>query len=78
MPAAQVDASGGERLERLGGRGQSASPHSNTPKITAAEVSRGELPSLREIKTRARCGTDRARVIRDELAEILQEAPEAA
>jgi hypothetical protein len=46
--------------------------------VFSAEISRGELPSLREIKTRARCGTDRARVIRDELAGILQEAPEAA
>lgn len=47
-------------------------------RIFAAEVERDELPSLRAIKTRAKCGTDRARVIRDQLAEILQEAPEAA
>jgi hypothetical protein len=32
---------------------------------------RGELPSLRVIKVRAKCGTDRARTIRDQLAEIL-------
>jgi hypothetical protein len=47
-------------------------------RIFAAEIERGELPSLRVIKVRAKCGTDRARVIRDALAEILQEAPEAA
>ena len=32
----------------------------------------------REVKRQRRCGTDRARVIRDQLTEILQEAPEAA
>jgi hypothetical protein len=47
-------------------------------RVFAAEIERGELPSLRAIKSRARCGTDRARVIRDQLAQVLQEAPEAA
>jgi hypothetical protein len=47
-------------------------------KMFAAEISRGKVPSLREVKRRAACGTDRARVIRDQLAEILQEASEAA
>jgi hypothetical protein len=47
-------------------------------RIFAHEISRGELPSLRAIKVRAKCGTDRARVIRDQLVETLREAPEAA
>ena len=52
---------------------------SKTPeRVFAAEIERGELPSLRAIKARAKCGTDRARVIRDQLAQVLQEAPEAA
>jgi hypothetical protein len=47
--------------------------------VFADEISRGELPSLRAIKSRMNAGTDRARVIRDKLAVILQEAqPEAA
>lgn len=45
----------------------------------AAELERGELPSLRAVKARLHVGADRARDIRDELAAILQEAqPEAA
>jgi hypothetical protein len=40
--------------------------------IFAAEISRRELPTLREVKTRARCGTDRARIIRDQLAQLMQ------
>jgi hypothetical protein len=60
-------------------RGCASGRDSKAPeKIFADEISRGELPSLRAIKTGAKCGTDRARVIRDQLAEILQEAPEAA
>ena len=48
-------------------------------RVFADEISRGELPSLRAVKARLHVGTDRARVIRDELAVILQEAqPEAA
>lgn len=47
-------------------------------RVFAAELRAGELPSLRSIKTAMHCGTDRARVIRDQLAEILQEVPEAA
>jgi hypothetical protein len=39
-------------------------------KAFAAELAAGQLPSLREIKTRARCGTPRARVILAELAEL--------
>jgi hypothetical protein len=47
--------------------------------LFAADIERGELPSLRAVKTRAKCGTDKARVIRDELAAIIQEAePDAA
>lgn len=48
-------------------------------KVFAAEIERRELPSLRAIKARAKVGTDKARTIREQLSEILQEArPEAA
>jgi hypothetical protein len=47
-------------------------------RVFAAEIERGEIPSLRAIKARAKCGTDRARVIRDQLAQALQAGPEAA
>jgi hypothetical protein len=47
-------------------------------RIFAAGIERGELPSLRQIKSRARCGTDRPRVVRDEIAAILQELPQPA
>jgi hypothetical protein len=60
-------------------RGRASGRASKAPeRIFAAEIERGEVPSLRVIKVRAKCGTDRARVIRDQLAEILQESPEAA
>jgi hypothetical protein len=55
-----------------------ASKPKSLDRIFAAEIERGELPSLRQIKARARCGTDRARVVRDEIAAILQEMPQAA
>lgn len=63
------------------GRAHHASKHaSKAPaRVFAAEISAGELPSLRAVKARLHVGTDRARVIRDELAAILQEAePEVA
>jgi hypothetical protein len=63
----------GRALKRASGR-KSASPE----RVFAAEIERGELPSLRAIKSRARCGTPRAREIRDQLALVLREAPEAA
>lgn len=60
-------------------RGRASGRASKAPeRIFAAEISRGQVPSLSAIKTRAKCGADRARTIRDQLAEILQEAPEAA
>ena len=43
-------------------------------RVFAAEIQAGELPSLREIKRRAACGTDRARAIRQELARVMAEA----
>lgn len=46
-------------------------------KVFAAELAAGQLPSLREIKVRAHCGTDKARAIRAELAELTS-APRAA
>lgn len=41
-------------------------------------IGRCELPSVRAIKQQARAGTDRARILRDQLAEVLQETAEAA
>jgi len=41
-------------------------------KVFAAEIERGELPSLRQVMRRARCGADRARAIRDELSQGLE------
>jgi Protein of unknown function (DUF2637) len=58
-----------------------ASKHTpRTPeRIFAAEISRGELPSVRQIKARAKVGTPKAQEIRAVLAAILREAhPEAA
>jgi hypothetical protein len=67
----------GVPLRRAGRHTPPGKPKS-PEKLFAAEIGRGELPSLREVKRRAACGTDRARVILDYLAGILQEAPEAA
>jgi hypothetical protein len=47
-------------------------------RIFADEISGGELPSIRSIKARARCGTPRAQEIRDSLTALLQAAPETA
>jgi hypothetical protein len=63
------------------GRGRGCAPvgKAKSPeRVFAAEINRGELPSLRQIKERVHVGTDRARVIRDQFAAMLQEAPEAA
>lgn len=62
------------------GRGRASSRTPKSPeRVFAAEISRGELPSLRAIKSRAKCGTPRATEIREHLAVILREArPDAA
>jgi hypothetical protein len=58
-------------------------PHQRAPRhalsttaetLFAAEIKRGELPGIRAIKTRARCGTPRAQEIRAQLARTLQAA----
>lgn len=59
---------------RARGRARKQAPQ----RVFAAELEAGRAPSLREVKRQMRRGTDRARVIRDQLADILQEAPEAA
>ena len=46
--------------------------------VFRGELAAGELPSLRVIKARMRCGTDRARVIRNQLAQGVDEVHEAA
>ena len=52
----------------------------NAEQVFSAEIEAGTLPSIREIKRRARCGTTRARSIRDELADLMagQEAQDVA
>jgi hypothetical protein len=78
-PGIPVPANGGRTVAAGRARGHAAVSKSKIPeRIFAAEIETGELPSLRAIKSRARRGTDRARAIRDQLAEVLQEAPEAA
>jgi hypothetical protein len=47
-------------------------------RVFSAEISRGELPSIRRVKRTMHVGTDRARIIRDELAGVLREVPQAA
>jgi hypothetical protein len=74
VPVATVRTVSSGRAPGSASRRTSKSPE----KIFSAEIERGEIPSLREVKRRARCGTPRAREIRDELAQVLQEAPEAA
>jgi hypothetical protein len=58
-------------------RAQAARPKA-AEKLFAAEIESGELPSLREVKRRAGCGTDRARALRDQLADTMQEVPAVA
>jgi hypothetical protein len=71
VPARRVRAVAANRARRR--RAQSLE------RVFAAEIERGELPSIREVKRRARCGTPRAGEIRDSLAAILREAqPDAA
>lgn len=56
-----------------------ASRSKSPERVFAADIERGELPSLRVVKTQLHVGTDRARVIRDQLAVMLRErVPEAA
>ncbi len=50
----------------------------NAERVFAAELAAGTMPSLRAIKERVHVGTPAARVIRDQLAESLQGAAEAA
>jgi hypothetical protein len=64
---------------RARGQARPRSPRQAVPeRLFAAEIERGELPSLRTIKARMHVGTDRARVVRDQLAENLRGVPEAA
>lgn len=74
VPAPRVRTVASGRIRRSASGRVSKAPE----RVFAAELERGELPSLRAIKTRMHVGTDRARFIRDQLAEILREVPEAA
>jgi len=79
VPARTASPVPGNRVRAVAsGRARVASV--KTPeKVFAAEIERGELPSLRAIKTAMHVGTDRARVIRADLASTMQEAvPKAA
>ena len=62
------------RAPRRAPSGKAKSPE----KLFAAELAAGTVPSLRAIKSRMHVGTDRARVIRDQLAQALEAQPEAA
>lgn len=74
-PAASVpETVPAKRAPRRPTAGKPKSPE----RIFATELAGGELPSLRAIKTRAKCGTDKARIIRDELAQIMEAQPKAA
>ncbi|MGH3247896.1 MAG: hypothetical protein ACRDOI_17075 [Trebonia sp.] len=42
-------------------------------RLFAAEIERGDLPSIREVKRRAACGTPRAQAILADLQEMMQE-----
>lgn len=64
-------------LRRSPGRASAGKPKS-PEKVFASELAAGQLPSLRSVKERCRVGTDKARTIRGQLAQVLQEAPEAA
>lgn len=60
-------------------RGRTSGRTSRTPeKLFAAELETGQLPSIRAIKNRARCGTPRAAEIRARLQEVLEAQPDAA
>lgn len=73
-PARRVQAVAADRARRRAPVSKPKSPE----RVFKAEISRGELPSLRAIKARMHVGTDRARAVRDEIATILQEMPQAA
>ena len=74
-PAASVPRTvSSTRAPRRAPSGKAKSPE----KLFSAELEAGTVPSLRSIKTRMRVGTDRAREIRDQLAEAVEAEPEAA
>jgi hypothetical protein len=63
---------------RARSRGSGRAPKS-PERVFATELAAGQVPSLRAVKTKLHLGTDKARVVRDELAAILSEGqPEAA
>jgi hypothetical protein len=73
-PAASVpETVPAKRAPRRSTAGKPKSPE----RIFAAELAAGTVPSLRAVKDRMHVGTERARIIRDQLAAML-EVPEAA
>lgn len=49
-----------------------SAPDNDIPKrLFAADIRHGELPRIREIKARAKCGTPRAQEIRGQLTRLL-------
>lgn len=59
-------------------RAPSAKPRP-VERVFAAELEAGTVPSIRAIKTRMHVGTDKARIVRDQLAQALEaQQPEAA
>ena len=52
--------------------GRASKRSARTPeRVFAAEIERGELPSLRAVKSRMSCGTDRARLILSDLQTVV-------
>jgi hypothetical protein len=60
-------------IPRRAPRRASAGKPKSPERVFAAEVARGELPSLREVMRRAGCGQPRAREILAELTEMVRE-----
>jgi Protein of unknown function (DUF2637) len=75
VPASTVPPVPEKRLRTVASGGapkRAPSSGSKAPeRIFAAEIEAGELPSLREVKRRAACGTPRAKAILVELGEVL-------
>jgi hypothetical protein len=60
-------------VPRLAPRRAPAAKSKSPERVFAAEIARGELPSLRQVKERMHVGTDKARGILAELTEMLRE-----
>jgi hypothetical protein len=69
VPRAQTLASGRARGRARGNASKAPA------RVFAAELERGELPSLREVKRRAKVGTDKGKLILSDLRAVLDAQP---